>query len=143
MPKGALYNDPTCTKTVPIKVLAGSKTKNPDGSKAFTLQAAQSVGGAPTDQFLVSLEPRATSAKLVLWRLRIVNGNLRVSKTAEAVKRVALPPYGYQCDSTNQVNTWWDTGDLRLRPPSTTPTRTVCTPRPPWRATPAAAPRSP
>jgi hypothetical protein len=114
MPKGALYDDPTCTKTVPIKVLAGSKTKNPDGSKAFTLQAAQSIGGAPTDQFLVSLEPKATSAKLVLWRLRIVSGNLTVSKTAEAVKRVALPPYGFQCDSTNKANTWWDTGDLRL-----------------------------
>ena len=114
MPKSALYNDPTCTKTVPIKVLAGAKTKNPDGSKAFTLQAAQSVGGAPTDQFLVSLEPKATSAKLVLWRLRIVNGDLTVSKTAKAVKRVALPPYGYQCDSTNKSNTWWDTGDLRL-----------------------------
>jgi hypothetical protein len=114
MPKGALYDDPTCTKTVPIKVLAGSKTKNPDGSKAFTLQAAQSIGGAHTDQFLVSLEPKATSAKLVLWRLRIVGGNLTVSKTAEAVKRVALPPYGFQCDSTNKANTWWDTGDLRL-----------------------------
>ena len=50
----------------------------------------------------------------MLWRLRIVNGTLTVAKTAEAVKRVALPPYGYQCDSTTQVNTWWDTGDLRL-----------------------------
>jgi hypothetical protein len=98
MPKGALYDDPTCT----------------DGSKAFTLQAAQSIGGAPTDQFLVSLEPKATSAKLVLWRLRIVSGNLTVSKTAETVKRVALPPYGFQCGSTNKANTWWDTGDLRL-----------------------------
>ena len=114
MPKAALYNDPTCTKTVPIKVLAGAKTRNPDGSQAFTLQAAQSVGGAPTDQFLASLEAKASAAKLVLWRLRIVNGDLTISKTAESVKRVALPPYGYQCGSTNKANTWWDTGDLRL-----------------------------
>ncbi len=114
MPKSALYDDPTCTKTVPIKVLGASKTKNPDGSKAFTLQAAQSVGGAPTDQFLVSLEPKAASANLVLWRLRVANGQLTVAKTAEAVQRVSLPPYGYQCGSTTSANTWWDTGDLRL-----------------------------
>jgi hypothetical protein len=114
MPKSALYNDPTCTNTVPIKVLGESKTKNPDGSKAFTLQAAQSVGGAPTDQYLVSLEPKSSSANLVLWRLRIVNGQLKVAKTAKGVQRVALPPYGYQCNSTTRLNTWWDTGDLRL-----------------------------
>ena len=114
MPKSALYDDPACTKTVPIKVLGDSTTKNPDGSKAFTLQAAQSVGGAPTDQYLVSLEPKSSIANLVLWRLRIVNGQLKVAKTAQGVQRVALPPYGYQCNSTSSVNTWWDTGDLRL-----------------------------
>jgi hypothetical protein len=114
MPKTALYDDPTCTKTVPIKVLGGSATKNPDGSKAFTLQAAQSVGGAPTDQYLVSLEPRASSTNLVLWRLRVVHGSLKASKVSLGVKRVALPPYGYQCGSTTSANTWWDTGDLRL-----------------------------
>ncbi|MEP6757754.1 MAG: hypothetical protein ABJB55_01005 [Actinomycetota bacterium] len=114
MPKAALYNDPTCTKTVPIKVLGGARTKNPDGSKAFTLQAAQSVGGAPTDQFLTSLEATTTSAKLVVWRLRIVGGQLRADRTAKAVTRVRLPPYGYQCGSTASANTWWDTGDVRL-----------------------------
>ena len=114
MPKRALYRDPTCSKTVPIKVLGGSTTENPDGSKAFTLQAAPSVGGAPTDQFLVSLEPKASSAGLVLWRLRMVSGQLTVAKIAEPVQRVALPPYGYQCGSTTSPNTWWDTGDLRL-----------------------------
>jgi hypothetical protein len=115
MPKSDLYDDPTCTKTVHIKVAGGSATKNPDGSKAFTLQAATAAGGAPTDQFLVSLEPKPSSTNLVLWRLRIVNGGLEIAKTAEGVKRVDLPPYGYQCNgSEHNANTWWDTGDLRL-----------------------------
>ena len=96
MPKGALYDDPSCTKTVPIEVLGESKTKNPDGSKAFTLQAAQSVGGAPTDQFLVSLEPKASSARLVLWRLRMVSGTAqdrqdRRARAARGAAAVWLP----------------------------------------------------
>jgi hypothetical protein len=113
MPKAALY-DPTCSTVVPIKVAGGAQTRNPDGSKAFTLMTAQSIGAAPTDQFLVSLEPKATSANLVLFRLRVVSGTLQVRSTAERVKRALLPPYGYQCGSSGQPNTWWDTGDLRL-----------------------------
>ena len=113
MPKSALYDDPTCTKTVPIKVLGGSKTKNPDGSKAFTLQAAQSV--VPPDRSVPRLaRAKPASANLVLWQLRVANGRLALAKTAEAVQRVSLPPYGYQCGSTTSANTWWDTGDLRV-----------------------------
>ena len=113
MPKSQLY-EPTCTQTVHIDVAGGNATRNPDGSKAFTLQAATAAGGAPTDQFLVSLEPKALSAKLVLWRLRIASGDLQVAKTAERVAAVDLPPWGFQCNSTNDRDTWWDTGDLRI-----------------------------
>jgi hypothetical protein len=113
MRKSALY-DPTCSSKVPLKVAGGAATRNPDGSKAFTLQAAQSVGGSPTDQYLVSLEPRASAAHLVLWRLRVSGGSLSLRRAAESVRRVRLPPYGFQCHSTNSPNTWWDTGDLRL-----------------------------
>jgi hypothetical protein len=113
MPKSQLY-EPTCTQTVHIQVAGGNATKNPDGSRAFTLQAATAAGTAPSDQFLVSLEPKPASANLVLWRLRVVSGDLKIAKTAKRVKRVALPPWGYQCGSTNDANTWWDTGDLRL-----------------------------
>lgn len=113
MPKSQLY-EPTCTQTVHIDVAGGNATKNPDGSHAFTLQAATAAAGAPTDQYLASLEPKPSSAKLVLWRLRIVNGKLVIAKTAEGVRPVALPPWGYQCNSTNDRDTWWDTGDLRL-----------------------------
>ncbi len=113
MPKSQLY-EPTCTQTVHIEVAGGNATRNPDGSKAFTLQAATSAGGAPTDQYLVSLEAKASSTKLVLWRLRVANGDLAIAKKAIGVKRVGLPPWGLQCNSTNDSNTWWDTGDLRL-----------------------------
>jgi hypothetical protein len=112
MRKTALYG--TCDTKVQVKVAGGATTRNPDGTKGFTLQAAQSVGGSPTDQFLVSLEPAATSANLVLWRVRARSGSLRVRSTADRVKRALLPPYGYQCGSTDQPNTWWDTGDLRI-----------------------------
>jgi hypothetical protein len=114
MPKTQLYDDPTCTKTVHIEVAGGNQTKNPDGSKAFTLQAATAAGGSPTDQFLVSLEPRSAAANLVLWRLRVGGGTMTIAKTAEPVRHVAAPPLGYQCNSTNDPDTWWDTGDLRL-----------------------------
>jgi hypothetical protein len=114
MPKSQLYDDPTCTKTVHIEVAGGAETRNPDGSKAFTLQAATAAGAAPADQYLVSLEPKATSAKLVLWRLHVAHGAMSIAKVARAVKPVSLPPYGYQCNGTTHANTLWDTGDLRL-----------------------------
>ena len=71
-------------------------------------------GAAPADQYLVSLEAKPTSAKLVLWRLRVAHGAMSIAKVAKAVKRVSLPPYGYQCNGTTHANTLWDTGDLRL-----------------------------
>jgi hypothetical protein len=113
MRKSQLY-EPTCTQPVHIEVAGGKATTNPDGSKAFTLQAATAAGTAPTDQYLVSLEPKASSAKLVLWRVRAANGDLSIAKTARTVEPVALPPWGLQCHSTSDAGTWWDTGDLRL-----------------------------
>jgi len=113
MPKSQLY-EPTCTQTVHIEVAGGNATRNPDGSRAFTLQAATAAGTAPTDQYLVSLEATQSFTKLVVWRLRVANGNLAIAKTARGVARVGLPPWGLQCNSTSNKSTWWDTGDLRL-----------------------------
>jgi hypothetical protein len=113
MQKSELY-EPTCTQPVTIAVAGGAATNDPDGTKAFTLQAATAAGTAPTDQYLVSLEPKPSSAKLVLWRVRVTNGDVSIANTAVGVKRVGLPPFGLQCHSTNDPDTWWDTGDLRL-----------------------------
>lgn len=114
MKKSQLYDDPTCTKTVHIDVLSGADTRNPDGTKAFTLQPAMSIGGTPTDQYLVSAEKVRGTNALVLWRLRFVSGTPKLTKVALPVKAFQLPPYGRQCGSTSNPNTWWDTGDLRL-----------------------------
>jgi hypothetical protein len=113
MSKAQLY-EPTCTQPVHIEVAGGSQTKNPDGSKAFTLQAATAAGTAPTDQYLMSLEATPSFAKLVLWRVRLVNGDLAVATKAIRVTTVGLPPWGRQCGSTTALDTKWDTGDLRL-----------------------------
>ena len=43
-----------------------------------------------------------------------MSGQLKAARTAKAVTRVRLPPYGFQCGSTDKPNTWWDTGDVRL-----------------------------
>jgi len=99
---------------VHIDVAGGAETRNPDGSKAFTLQAATSGSSPSGSQYLASLETRATETKLVLWRVRVRSGRMTILKVARPVARASLPPYGFQCGSTGHANTWWDTGDLRL-----------------------------
>lgn len=115
MKKSQLYDDPTCTETVFIEVLSGSQTRDPDGSQAFTIQPATSIGGSPTAQFMLSLDAEAAHTDLVLWRLKVLDGDPRLVKKAIAVRTVDIPPWGYQCGgSAFGSNTWWDTGDTRL-----------------------------
>jgi hypothetical protein len=114
MKKTQLY-DPTCSRPVRLSVLSGQQMRDPDGSKAFTVQSARSIGPPTRDQFLVSVDPERRSTQLVLWRLRFDRGAAKLVRTALTVKRAFLPPYGYQCGSTSSnPDTWWDTGDLRL-----------------------------
>jgi hypothetical protein len=115
MKKSQLYDDPTCTETVKIEVLWGAQTRDPDGSKAFTIQPATSIGGSPTAQFMVSLDAEPATTDLVLWRLKVLDGDPRLVKKAIRVQTVDIPPWGYQCGgSAFSSNTWWDTGDTRL-----------------------------
>ena len=113
--KSQLYDDPTCSKTVFIEVLGGAQTRDPDGSQAFTIQPAMSIGGSPAKQYMLSLDAEAGDTDLILWRLTVVDGDPRLAKTAIDVRTVQLPPWGYQCGgSAGNKNTWWDTGDVRL-----------------------------
>jgi hypothetical protein len=114
MRKSQLYDDPTCSKTVHLDVLGGTQTRDPDGSKAFTIQPVMSIGGSPSTQYLMSVDAEQRSTALVLWRLRFRRGRTFLRKVAIPVARAQLPPLGYQCGSTNRPTTWWDTGDLRL-----------------------------
>jgi hypothetical protein len=52
--KGALYN--CSVPVVPIKVFSRTQTRDPDGSRAFTIVPAISFGGAPATQFMTSMD---------------------------------------------------------------------------------------
>jgi hypothetical protein len=100
---------------VPIKVFSRTQTRDPDGSKAFTIVPAISAGGNPTAQFMTSVDVNGNSGALVLWRLRVRDGALRLDRAVVASAPMRLPPFGLQCEgSAGAPNTWWDTGDLRL-----------------------------
>jgi hypothetical protein len=113
MRKAHLYD---CTvNPVPIDVFSRSQTRDPDGSRAFTIVPAISNGGDPAVQYLASLDANASTGKLILWRLRSVDGALRLGRSQVASQTMRLPPFGLQCGgSLSNRNTWWDTGDLRL-----------------------------
>ena len=111
-PKTSLYD---CSRAVEFDTFVGPQTRNPDGSQAFTILPAVSVGSTPRSQFLVSLD-EGRPANLVVWRLT-------PSQEGAGLKRAALPiagpvsiaPYGTQCGGNLQrSDTWWDPGDLRF-----------------------------
>jgi hypothetical protein len=99
---------------VPIKVFSRSQTRDPDGSRAFTIVPAISNGGAPAVQYMASIDLNGATGKVILWRLRAVNGTLRLDRTQVSRGPIDYPPWGRQCGSTSSLNTKWDTGDLRL-----------------------------
>jgi hypothetical protein len=112
--KSQLY-DPTCSIIPVPKVFKG--LRDPDGSRAFTLQPAETIGGTePKTQYLTEFDWNGPSIKssLVLWRLKRQDGKLRITKTAIGVGKVSLPPLGRQCDGSFVTDTKWDTGDSRL-----------------------------
>lgn len=103
-----------CAQTPQPVVFSGRSTRNPDGSQAFTIQPATTVGSDPTDQYLVSFDLRSRDS-LTLWRIRMTSAGPTLRKTAIAVRRVGRPPYGTQAGGRPlKADTWWDTGDLRL-----------------------------
>jgi hypothetical protein len=100
---------------VPIKVFSRNRTRDPDGSRSFTIVPAISTGGDPKVQYMVSLDVNGSTGKLILWRLKLVDGALKLGRVRVAAGSMAYPPAGMQCDGTlTNSNTWWDTGDLRL-----------------------------
>jgi hypothetical protein len=113
--KSSLY-DPGCAGTPKPTVLGGHRTIEPDGSKAFTLRPAETVGTtSPGAQYLTSFDYNGSGPDdIILWRLRFVNGKARLTKTAIPVGQVRFPPYGMQCNGTARLDTRWDTGDTRL-----------------------------
>jgi hypothetical protein len=110
--KGPLYD--CSVPTVPIRVFSGVQTRDPDGSRAFTIVPTVSFGGAPTTQFMTSMDFNGSTGKLILWRLKVMNGALRLTRASIAGGLMGLPPWGRQCGNAPGLNSKWDTGDLRL-----------------------------
>ena len=110
--KAQLYD--CSVPVVPIKVFSRNQTDDPDGSRAFTIVPAISIGGAPTTQFMTSLDYNGSTGKLILWRLKVVNGVLKLTRVSLGGGAMDFPPFGRQCGNTSGLQTKWDTGDLRL-----------------------------
>lgn len=109
-PKDRLYD---CDRTLRFETFLGGQTENPDGSPAFTLQPATTVG--PGRQLLLlSFQPGRPNF-VVLWRLHEAADGLGLRRVAIRVNRVGIGPFATQGDGDLEVaNTWWDPGDLRL-----------------------------
>jgi hypothetical protein len=111
--KAALYD--CSVPVVPIKVFSRTQTEDPDGSAAFTIVPTVSFGGAPTVQFMASLDFNGSTGKLILWRLKVVDGILRLTRAQLGGGPIDYPPFGRQCPGNpSGLNDNWDTGDLRL-----------------------------
>ena len=96
---------------VRFHVFAGDETRDPDGSKGFTIQPAQTVG-ASTVQHLLSYD---TSGFVVVWRIRDGSKAPWLSRSAIKVRRAQVAPFGTQRGGGyRDDDTWWDPGDLRL-----------------------------
>ena len=110
MKKGRLYD---CERTLTVKTFAGEGTRNPDGSLAFTVQPATTVGSG-NYLYLLSFQDGRPNF-VVLWRLRETERGLALQNTALEVGRVSIGPYGTQGGGDlDAPNTWWDPGDLRV-----------------------------
>ena len=109
-PKNRLYD---CDRRLRFDTFLGGQTQNPDGSPAFGLQPATTIG--PGRQVLMlSFQPGRRNS-VVLWRLREVRNDLALTRTSIRVNNVGIAPFATQGDgSLESADTWWDPGDLRL-----------------------------
>lgn len=113
IPSSMLYD---CTQTLEADVFSGTQTTEPDGSPAFTMQPAQTVGAETTDQYMLSFRRKGPDSFVTVWRIRpATDGSLKLRRTALVVGKTRMPPAGTQeGGSATNDETWWDTGDARL-----------------------------
>lgn len=112
--KTQLYD---CTIPDPqFDVLTGSRTRNADGSPAFTLQPAQTVGGVENDQFLLSFEPHGRDSFNTIWRIREGANQLTLKKGTISTGPTKAPFLAGQGGAPDPFDPefWWDAGDFRL-----------------------------
>jgi hypothetical protein len=120
--KGRLYN---CERNVHLRVFSHGATRDPEGTRAFTIQPAvtQSPTGDDPNQYLVSFQdtlacgPVPCGRRVTLWMIRFIRGDLRLDKRSVRTGLVSLAPLGTQRDGSpfcTPIAHCWDTGDLRL-----------------------------
>jgi hypothetical protein len=109
-PKGRLYD---CSRRLTYATFTGRETRNPTGTRAFTLQPAVTVGDGRSI-FLTSLDAGRPTF-LTLWRLSGKGTAVDLRRVSLRVPTARRPPYGTQGGGAlDAANTWWDTGDGRL-----------------------------
>ena len=101
--KAPLYD--CSVPVVPIKVFSRCQTKDPDGSRAFTIVPTLSFGGSPTTQFMTSLDFNGSTGKLILWRLKVVERRPEADAGAGQAARWTIPRFGRQCRGTQPAST--------------------------------------
>jgi hypothetical protein len=119
--KRGLYD---CDEPLRKKVFARNQTRDPEGTRAFTIQPAvtETDTGASPPEFLVSFQDTecgfACGRRLTIWRIRErPRRGLQLARTSVTVGLAFLAPLGTQKGGTvdcGAVRTCWDTGDLRL-----------------------------
>lgn len=111
-PKSRLYD---CTQQVTFATFTANDTQDPDGTAAFTIQPATTVGGSnPDAQFLLSFEDGKPNF-VVVWRVKRTANGVKLTRGAMRVARAPIAPYATQGNgSLTNANTWWDPGDLRF-----------------------------
>ncbi len=109
-PKARLYD---CSRRLSFDTFVGADTRNPDGTPAFTIQPATTVG--PGGNLYLTSFQDAASDRVILWRLREGARGLALTNTAIKVPSVRIGPFGTQGGgSLGAADSWWDPGDLRL-----------------------------
>jgi hypothetical protein len=122
--KTGLYD---CDKSLRKKVFARGKTRDPEGTPAFTIQPAVTeteVGRDPAE-FLLSFQDTAACGpsflpcgrRLTVWRIAETRDGLQLRKRSVRAGVQIVAPLGTQKggdDDCADLSTCWDTGDLRL-----------------------------
>ena len=112
MRKTQLYD--CSVPVVPIKVFSGNQTKDPTApARSRSCPRSRSAVPPPT-QYMTSLDFNGSTGKLILWRLKAVDGVLKLTKVSLGRGRDGLSPRGGGSAGTPPASTKWDTGDLRL-----------------------------
>jgi hypothetical protein len=112
-----------CDARVRRTVFSRGQTRDPQGTRAFTIQPAvtETETGASPPEFLASFQDTGCAftcgRRLTIWRIKETRRGLRLAKRSVPVGLARVAPWGTQkggSPSCGNPETCWDTGDLRL-----------------------------